>query len=72
MLRTLFTIGIVAIVALFVLKVVGVVVFGVLGPLLGVAIKVLLVGAVVYGAIRIVAPESARRLRERFDTSRTY
>lgn len=72
MLRTLFTLGIAAIVALFVLKVVGVVVFGVLGPLLGFAVKVLLVGAVVYAAIRIVAPDSARRLRDKFDTSRTY
>jgi hypothetical protein len=71
MLRTLFTIGVVAIVALYVLKFAGVIVFGVLGPLLGLAIKVLLVGAVVYGVIRLVAPDSARRLRDRFDT-RSY
>lgn len=72
MLRTLFTIGVVAIVALYALKFVGVLVVGVLGPLLGFAIKVLLVGAVVYGAIRLVAPDSARRLRDRFDPTRGY
>lgn len=70
MLKTLFTIGVVAIVALYVLKFLGVIVFGVLGPLLGVAIKVLAVGAVVYLAVRIVAPDSARRLREKLDSPR--
>jgi hypothetical protein len=67
MLRTLFTIGVVAILALWALKFLGVLVFGVLGPLLGVAFKVLVVGAVVYGAVRLVAPDSARRLRETLD-----
>lgn len=65
MLRTLFTVGIVALLGLVALKLV----FGLLGPLVallfwlvGLALKVLLLGAVVYFVLRIVSPETASRL----------
>jgi hypothetical protein len=67
MLRTLFTIGFIALVGLFVLKIV----FGLLGPLvalllwlLGVALKVALVGLLVYFVLRIFSPSSAQKLRD--------
>jgi hypothetical protein len=67
MLRTLFTIGFIALVGLFVLKIV----FGLLGPLvalllwlLGVALKVALVGLLVYFVLRIFSPDSAQKLRD--------
>ena len=69
MLRTIFTIGIFAVLGLIALKLA----FGVVVPLLGlfiwlavVALKIALVGLVIYLAIRIVSPDSARKLRERF------
>jgi len=65
MLRTLFTIGIVAFIGLVALKVV----FGLLGPLvglllmlLGFAIKVALIGAVAYVVIRVISPSTAERI----------
>lgn len=65
MLRTLFTVGIVALIGLVALKLV----FGLLGPLVGLlfwlvglAIKVLLLGAVVYFVLRIVSPATAEKL----------
>ena len=67
MLRTLFTIGFIALVGLFVLKIV----FGLLGPLvalllwlLGVALKVALVGLLVYFLLRIFSPRSAQKLKD--------
>jgi hypothetical protein len=76
MLRTLFSVGLMAILGLIVLKFA----FGILGGLLGlfimlafVAVKILLVGAVAYIVLRIVAPGTARRLRDRFSgTPTTY
>lgn len=69
MLRTLFTIGLVALAGLFALKVV----FGLLGPLvglvlwlLGAAINVALVGAVIYVVVRVISPDTARRLTSGF------
>ena len=69
MLRTLFTIGVMAILGLFVMRLV----FGILGGILGLfmglaflAFKIVLIGAVGYVVIAIVSPSSARRLRERF------
>jgi hypothetical protein len=69
MLRTLFTIGLIALVGLFALKLV----FGLLGPLVslvlalvGFAIKVALVGVVVYGVVRIVSPSTAKRISDGF------
>jgi hypothetical protein len=37
--------------------------------LVGLALKVLIVGAIVYLVIRVVSPETARRLRARFSGS---
>lgn len=69
MLRTLFTIGLVALAGLFALKLV----FGLLGPLvglvlwlLGAAINVALVGAVIYVVVRVISPDTARRLTSGF------
>lgn len=69
MLRTLFTIGLIALVGLFALKLV----FGLLGPLVslvlalaGFALKVALVGAVVYGVVRVVSPSTAKRISDGF------
>ncbi len=65
MLRTLFTVGIVALLGLVALKLV----FGLLGPLVsllfwlvGLAVRVLVVGAVVYFVIRLVSPATAERI----------
>ena len=69
MLKNLLTIGLIALIGLVALKVV----FGLLGPLvslllwlLGAAIKVALVGAVVYGVVRVVSPVTAKRLTAGF------
>jgi hypothetical protein len=69
MLRTLFTIGLIALVGLFALKVV----FGLLGPLvslvlilLGLAVKIALVGGVAYVVLRVVSPSTAERLTSGF------
>ena len=69
MLRPIFSIGLFALLGLILLKVF----FGVVGPLiglaiflLGLAIKIAIFGAIIYLIIRIVSPETARRLRERF------
>jgi hypothetical protein len=69
MLRPIFVIGLFALAGLFLLKLF----FGVFGGLLGLvfgllalALKIAIVGAIVYLIIRIVSPETARRLRERF------
>jgi hypothetical protein len=65
MLRTLFTVGLVALAGLVALKLV----FGLLGPLVsllfwlvGLALKVLLLGAVVYFLLRLVSPATAERI----------
>ena len=72
MLRTLFTIGVMAILGLFVMKLV----FGILGGVLGLfiglaflAFKIVLIGGVAYVVIAVVSPSSARRLRERISGS---
>ena len=69
MLRTIFSIGLFAILGLVALKFL----FGILGVAVGLflwllvaAIKVGLVLLVVYFIIRIVSPETARKLRERW------
>jgi hypothetical protein len=74
MLRTLFSIGAMAILGLLVMRIV----FGILGGVLGLfiglaflAFKIVLIGAVAYVAIAIVSPKSARRLRERFSGAPT-
>jgi hypothetical protein len=69
MLRTLFTLGIVAVLGLIALKVV----FGLLGPLvgllmilLGLALKIGLVLLLIYVVIRIVSPGTAAGIRSKF------
>ena len=69
MLRTLFSIGLMALLGLFVLKFA----FGILGGILGlfiwldvVAVQILCVGAVAYVVIRVVSPGTAKALREKF------
>jgi hypothetical protein len=75
MLRTLFSIGVMALVGLFLLKFA----FGILGGVLGLfvgllfmAVKILLIGGVAYFALRIVSPGTAKRLRDRFSGTPTY
>jgi hypothetical protein len=70
MLRTIFSIGALAILGLIALKFV----FGVFGGLVGIlfvllflALKIAIVGALIYLVIRIVSPDTARRLREKFN-----
>jgi hypothetical protein len=65
MFRTLFTVGLIALLGLVALRLV----FGLLGPLVsllfwlvGLALKVLLLGAVVYFIIRLVSPATAERI----------
>jgi hypothetical protein len=72
MLRTIFATGFFALAGLFVLGFA----FHLFGGLLALAlwlvalaIKVAIVGAIVYLIIRIVSPETARRLRQRFSGS---
>ena len=69
MLRTIFTIGLFALLGLFALKLV----FGIMGPLfalflwlLVMAIKVAIFGALIYLVIRLASPDTARRMRERW------
>lgn len=72
MLRTVFTIGLLALVGLFVLKLV----FGILGglfsilfALLGLAIPVLILGSIVYVVMLVFAPDTAREWRQKFGGS---
>lgn len=69
MLKNLFKIGVIALLGLVALKVV----FGILGPLvglllwlLGLALKLAVVGAVLYGVVHLVSPDTARRLTAGF------
>jgi len=67
MLRTIFTIGLLALLGLVALKVVfGLVgfAFGLLGLLLKIAIPVLLFAGVGYVALKIVAPDAAKRITD--------
>jgi hypothetical protein len=72
MLRTIFVIGLFALGGLFLLKLffglfaMG---FGLIGWLFFLAIKVAIVGGLVYLVIRIFSPETARRLREKWSGS---
>lgn len=72
MLRTIFTIGVLALLGLFALKLV----FGILGglfgiffALLGLAIPVLVIGCIIYVVLLIIAPETARGMKEKFGGS---
>jgi hypothetical protein len=72
MFRTIFMIGLFALAGLFVLKLA----FGLFGVLFGILIalaflaaKIALVGVVIYLAIRIFSPDTARKLRQRWSGS---
>ena len=72
MLRTVFTIGLFALLGLFLLKLAfGIfgVLFAILISLFFVALKIALVGFVIYLLIRIFSPDTARRLRQRWSGS---
>ncbi len=72
MLRTVFTIGLFALLGLFALNLAFSVlpmVIGLVMGLLGIALKIALFGLVVYVLIRIFSPETARRMRERWSGS---
>lgn len=72
MLKTIFTIGVVALLGLFALKVIGFVILPVLGWAIGAAVQILLIGAVVYGVMLVVAPGTARRIRDKMNSPRSY
>jgi hypothetical protein len=66
MLRTIFAIGLFAVLGLFALKVVfGIfgVLFVLLGGLLAFAIKIAIIGLIIYIIIRLVSPGTARKMR---------
>jgi hypothetical protein len=69
MLRTIFSIGLFAVLGLIALKFI----FGILGfavglfmMLLVLAVKIAIVLLIIYVIIRLVSPETARRMRERW------
>jgi hypothetical protein len=69
MLRTIFSIGLFAVLGLIALRFI----FGIFGVVMGLfmtllflAIKIAIVGLLIYFVIRIVSPDTARRLRERW------
>lgn len=74
MLRTIFTIGLFAIGGLFVLKLafgIFAVFFALLIRLLFFALWAAFIGGLIYLVIRILSPDTARRLRERWSGSTT-
>ena len=73
MLRAIFMIGLFAMLGLFAVSIVFNLLGSVLGAtfwIVGVALKVLVVGGVLYLGIRLVAPSTAARLRDRFSGTR--
>ena len=69
MLRTIFMIGLFALIGLLALKLV----FNILGPLFAIllwalflAVKIAFVGFVIYMVVRVLSPDTARRWREKF------
>jgi membrane protein implicated in regulation of membrane protease activity len=69
MLRTIFSIGLFAVLGLIALRFI----FGIFGAVMGLfmmllflAIKIAIVGLLIYFVIRIVSPDTAQRLRERW------
>jgi len=72
MLRTIFTIGLFAVLGVVALNFL----FGAFGFIVGLAIwlffialKIAVIGLIVYFVIRIVSPDTARRMRERWSGS---
>ena len=67
MLRTIFAIGLFAVLGLFALKLVfGIfgVLFGLLGGLLFFAIRIAIIGLIIYVIIRIFSPGTAKKMRD--------
>jgi hypothetical protein len=67
MLRTIFAIGLFAVLGLFALKIVfGVfgVLFGLLGGLLFFAVRIAIIGLIIYVIVRIFSPGTAKKLRD--------
>jgi len=67
MLRTLFSVGLMAMVGMFLMKFA----FGLFGGFIGLmiwlaflALKILLVGAIVYFVIRLISPSTAQRMTD--------
>ena len=72
MLRTVFTIGLFAVLGLLALKLV----FGIFGPLMALfigllvlALKIAFVGFLIYFVLRLVSPGTAQKLRDRWSGS---
>ena len=75
MLRTVFTIGLFAILGLFALRLVfGILpwIFGILIGLMWFALKVLLIGLVIYAVIRIFSPDTAAKMRNWGKTDESF
>ena len=69
MLRTIFMIGLFALGGLFLFRLLFGVLFlsmGLLGWLLGFAVKALIVGAIIYLVVRVFSPRTARKWRDRW------
>ncbi|MEW5915637.1 MAG: hypothetical protein AB1762_04495 [Gemmatimonadota bacterium] len=69
MFRTVFGLGLVAIVAMFLLRLFFGIFIGFFGLLIGLAflaLKIALIGAFIYLLIRIFSPDTARRMKERW------
>ena len=72
MLRTVFTIGLFALLGLFVLNLAFAVLPMLIGGVmfvLGIAFKIALLGLAIYVLVRIFSPDTARRMRERWSGS---
>lgn len=63
MLRTLFFLGLIIVFGSVALGLV----LGIAGTVLGFAVKVLVLGAIAYVAIRIISPRTAAQLRDRVE-----
>jgi ABC-type multidrug transport system permease subunit len=75
MLRTILTLGAVALLGLFALKLlfgVGAAFFGLFFWLFFIAVRIAIVGALVYLAIRLLSPGTARRLRQKWSGRPSY
>ncbi len=71
MLRTIFMIGLFAFLGLFALKVIFGILpwfFALIWWVLGLALKVAILGAVIYLAVRIFSPDTARKWRTKFSS----
>ncbi|MDP1891904.1 MAG: hypothetical protein Q8K55_13505 [Gemmatimonadaceae bacterium] len=71
MLRTIFGIGALALIGLFALKVFfGLfgVLFGIFFILLGWAVRIAIVGGIIYLVLRLFMPDTARKIEEKFNS----